>query len=64
MTPEQRAERRQRELDRIFQLGWDSGADDPPLTDEQIQRIAFIINPRLAAPTSRADHTTPLPAAA
>lgn len=62
MTPEQRAEHRQRELDRIFQLGWDSGADDPPLSDDQIERIAFIINPRLAAPTRR-DYTT-LPQAA
>lgn len=51
MSPE---ERRQRELDRIFQLGWDSGEDDPPLTDEQIEQIAFIIRPRLAAPRSSA----------
>lgn len=56
------AERRQCELDRIFRLGWDSGADDPPLTSEQIEQIAFIINPRLAAPR---DHTsTALPQAA
>lgn len=45
MTP---AERRQRELGRIFQLGWDSGAEDPPLTAEQVEQCAFIINPRLA----------------
>jgi len=54
-------DRRQRELDAIFQLGWDSGADDPPLTDEQIERLAFIINPRLAP---MRDQTPALPQAA
>jgi hypothetical protein len=61
MTPAQREDCRQRELDRIFQLGWDAAADAPPLTDEQIERIAFIINPRLAAPS---DHAPALPQAA
>lgn len=46
MTP---AERRQRELDRIFELGRQRGREMPPLTDEQIAQVAFIINPRLAA---------------
>jgi hypothetical protein len=55
------ADRRQRELDRIFQLGWDSGADDPPLTAEQVEQVAFIIRPRLAAPR---DHTAALSQAA
>jgi hypothetical protein len=55
------ADRRQRELDRIFQLGWDSGADDPPLTAEQVEQVAFIIRPRLAAPR---DTTTALSQAA
>jgi hypothetical protein len=55
------ADRRQRELDRIFQLGWDSGADDPPLTAEQVEQVAFIIRPRLAA---LRDTTTALPQAA
>ena len=59
MTP---ADRRQRELDRIFQLGWDSGADDPPLTAEQVEQVAFIIRPRLAAPRDRT--STALPQAA
>lgn len=58
MTP---AERRQRELDRIFQLGWDAAADAPPLTDEQVERCAFIIAPHVAAP---GDHATALPQAA
>lgn len=48
MTPEQRAERAQRELDRIFQLGQRLAADWSPLSDEQIEHVAFIINPRLA----------------
>lgn len=43
------AERRQRELDRIFQLGRQLAATWPPMTDEQVERLAFIINPRLAA---------------
>lgn len=58
MTP---AERRQRELDHIFQLGRAAAADWPPLTDEQIEQVAFIIKPRLAAPR---DRTTALPQAA
>jgi excisionase family DNA binding protein len=53
-TPEDKAAKReasrQRELDRIFQAGWDNAADFPPLTDEQIERIAFILNPCVAAP--------------
>lgn len=59
MTVEQRAERHQRELDRIFQLGWDSGAADPPLSDEEIELLAFIINPRLAAPRDHNRATLP-----
>lgn len=55
-TPEdkeaRRAARRQRELDRIFQAGWDAAADWPPLTDEQIERIAFILRPCVTAPRS------------
>lgn len=50
MTP---AERRQRQLARIFQLGWDSGADDPPLTERQIERLAFQLNPHVADPNRR-----------
>lgn len=49
MTPGDREARRQRELDRIFELGRAAAANFPPLTDEQIERVAFIINPRLAA---------------
>lgn len=59
MTP---ADRRQRELDRIFQLGQEAAAGWPPLSAEQIEQVAFIIRPRLAAPR---DHTsTALPQAA
>lgn len=45
MTPEGR---HQRDLDRIFELGYQQGREMAPLTDEQIERVAFIINPRLA----------------
>lgn len=62
MTPAQREQRRQRELDAIFQAGWDSGADDPPLTGEQIEQLAFYINPRLAAPRDHAPAALPLAA--
>jgi len=57
------AERRQRELDRIFAAGAAVVADWPPLTDEEIKHLAFIINPRLVAPTKRAKTAT-LPQAA
>lgn len=60
MTP---AERRQRELDRIFQLGWDNAADFPPLTERQIERLAFLINPHVADPNRRHTPAT-LPQAA
>lgn len=43
MTPAQR-----RELDRIFQLGRQLATTWPPITDEQVEQVAFIINPRLA----------------
>jgi hypothetical protein len=55
------AERRQRELDRIFQLGQQLAATWPPLTDEQVEQVAFIIKPRLAA---RRDPAPALPKAA
>jgi len=42
------AERRQRELARIFELGQQLAATWPPLTDEQVEQCAFIIRPRLA----------------
>lgn len=51
MTP---SERRQRMLDAAFKAGWDSGADDPPLTDRQIERIAFLIAPSVPMPTTKA----------
>lgn len=59
MTPAQREERRQAELDRIFELGRKRGREMPPLTDEQIEQIAFIINPRLAAPRRQTPATLP-----
>lgn len=58
MTP---AERQRRELDRIFQLGQQLAKTWPPITDEQVEQCAFIINPRLAAPR---DHIATLPQAA
>lgn len=59
MTP---TDRHQRELDRIFELGRQVGRAMPPLTDEQIAQVAFIIKPRLAAPRDHA--STALPQAA
>lgn len=41
-------ERRQRELDHIFHLGQQLAATWAPITDEQVEQCAFIINPRLA----------------
>ena len=28
-----------------FQAGWDDGADEPPLTNEQILRLAALLGP-------------------
>lgn len=59
MTPAERDARRQAELDRIFELGRARGRQMAPLTDEQIERVAFIINPRLAPPRVPAPATLP-----
>ena len=59
MSPAEREARRQRELDRIFELGKKAAADWPPLTDEQIAYVAFVINPRVAAPRGRAPAALP-----
>ena len=59
MTP---AERQQRELDRIFELGQQLAADWPPLSDQQIEHVAFIINPRLAPMRDQTPATLPLAA--
>lgn len=56
MTP---AERQQRNLDRIFELGQQLAATWPPLTDEQIEHCAFIINPRLAPMRAQAPAALP-----
>lgn len=60
MTPAQREKRRQRELEAIFQAGWDNAATMPPLTERQIERLAFLIAPALRASTAK----TALPQAA
>jgi hypothetical protein len=57
------AERRERELARIEQAGWDDGANDPPLTESQIERIALLIAPAFAA-LPRPRQADPLRAAA
>lgn len=31
----------------IFQAGWDDGADDAPLTREEIERLAVLHGPHL-----------------
>lgn len=56
MTP---AERRQRELDRIFEAGQQLAATWPPLSDEQIERVAFLIQPRLAPMRDQTPATLP-----
>jgi len=33
-----------------FQDGWNDGAGDPPLTERQRERLAFLIAPAVAAP--------------
>ena len=60
MTP---ADRRQAELDRIFQAGWDNAADFAPLTDEEIDIIAALIRPDILL-RPRTTKAEPLPAAA
>lgn len=44
------AERRQRMLAAAFEAGWNDGANDPPLTGRQIERVAFLIAPTVAPP--------------
>lgn len=56
MTPD---ERQRREMERIFQLGQQLAATWPPITDEQVERCAFIIRPRLAATRNQAPSTLP-----
>lgn len=51
MTSAQREARRQRVLAAAFQAGWDDGASDPPLTERQRERLAFLITPTVAAPS-------------
>jgi hypothetical protein len=37
-----------------FEAGWNDGADDPPLTGRQRERLAFLIAPTVAAPSRSA----------
>ena len=60
MTP---AERHRAELARTFQAGWDDGADDEPLTDDEIEAIAPLIRPD-ALFRPHIPKALPLPAAA
>jgi hypothetical protein len=62
MTPAQRTARQQAALDRIFERGQQLAATWPPMSDEQIEHVAFLINPRLA-PMREAAHVE-LPQAA
>ena len=50
MTPAQREARRRCMLAAAFQDGWNDGAGDPPLTERQRERLAFLIAPAVAAP--------------
>jgi hypothetical protein len=58
------AERRQAELARSFQRGWDDGADDEPLTDREIEEIALLIAPAYEAIRNPRPQPVYLPAAA
>lgn len=60
MTSGQREARHQRELDRIFQCGWDNASTMPPLSERQVERMAFLIEPAF----DKARITTALPQAA
>jgi len=53
------AERRQRELDRIHELGRRLAETWPPMTDEQVEQCAFIIRPRLADPSDQTPAALP-----
>lgn len=58
------SERRARQLEAAFQAGWDDAADAPPLTERQIERLAFLIAPAVATPRTAPKQTTPLADAA
>lgn len=60
MTP---AERHQAELNRIYRQGREDGANDDPLTDDEIEAIAPLIRPDILL-RPRIPKTLPLPAAA
>ena len=38
---------RLRTAEEIFQAGWDEGADDPPLTQQEIERLVALHGPHL-----------------
>lgn len=42
-----------------FQAGWNDGAGDPPLTERQIERLAFLIAPTVASAPRQAPATLP-----
>jgi hypothetical protein len=48
------AERRERQLADIRNAGIARAKAEPPLTDRQIERLAFLINPHVAAPRHNA----------
>lgn len=62
MTPEQKAQRLERELAQIRAAGAAVVADWPPLTDYEIEQLAFILAPHVTAP--RRHPTAALPQAA
>lgn len=44
-----------RTAEEIAQAGWDAAADHPPLTPEQITRIAALIGPHIRASIAAAE---------
>lgn len=46
----QRPPRLCRTPEEAWQAGWDDGADDPPMTDTQIAKLAVLLRPYLRQP--------------
>lgn len=42
-----------------FQAGWDDGADDPPLTPDQVTRLAALLGPSIRACLAQTDQAWP-----
>ncbi len=54
-SPRRKPARLCRTPQEIAQAGWDDGADDPPLTDAQVTRLAALLAPYI--PPRVSDHS-------